>query len=515
MERNEIFFRELLRLGRSGKVYTLRSIAPLAIGALLLALFVADDPQAGIHSFVWLTVVFNLFSFVAIALLISGILHEEWQSNTLSVLFLAETSLGAVLRGILGSRVLLVLANLFACFPLLLSVMSFGGVNGEQMLQFSTLMVSLTIFYGAFALWGTCLIPRRESSLCFIFACVGLPQIIGLYAYNFVSGGLPRWTAWIPSVALSRLTEDVLPWTRFGGEPVSTGEAGNATSWSLAGDWLSLNVLFVSFAAFFLVLARGRLGARLRVPVAERVRASGRTEPSSFKPIVGNPLSWLVLKRFDPLFRIPKIVALGGAVTLSVGFEVVDSQLQNSVVRHAIGLLGLVIMGWTCLWACLVSAQMWMEERTERTLELLLATPFTRDEVILWKVDALFWALVTPTAMYSLLLPASFWQSQSLADLWVRLFLLVPALLCCFLYSYVALFVIVYLTIYFAIAANSAVQAVLSTLGLVGSVLLVNVLGFVYGINTGLFFLVLVADIALLCTFIPLFRKRIRAFELR
>ena len=129
MERNEIFFRELLRLGRSGKTYYLRSVAPLAIGALLLALFVTDDPQVGIHSFVWLTLIFNLFSFMATALLISGILHEEWQSNTLSVLFLAETSLGTVVRGILGSRVLLVLANLFACFPLLLSVMSFGAVS--------------------------------------------------------------------------------------------------------------------------------------------------------------------------------------------------------------------------------------------------------------------------------------------------------------------------------------------------------------------------------------------------
>ena len=235
MERNEIFFRELLRLGRSGKTYYLRSVAPLAIGALLLALFVTDDPQVGIHSFVWLTLIFNLFSFMATALLISGILHEEWQSNTLSVLFLAETSLGTVVRGILGSRVLLVLANLFACFPLLLSVMSFGGVNAAQMFLFASLLVSLTVFYGAFALWGTCLIRRREVSLLFIFGLVGLPQVIGLYVYNFAQGTLPKWIAWIPSVALSRLTDDVLPWTWFGDS--LTASPFNTRGWGQSGDW--------------------------------------------------------------------------------------------------------------------------------------------------------------------------------------------------------------------------------------------------------------------------------------
>ena len=87
--------------------------------------------------------------------------------------------------------------------------------------------------------------------------------------------------------------------------------------------------------------------------------------------------------------------------------------------------------------------------------------------------------------------------------------------MCCFLYSFVGLFVVVYLTIFFAISANSAVHAVMSTLSLLGGVVLVNILGFVYGLETGLFVLALVFDVVLLCTFIPLFRRRLTSFELR
>ena len=77
MPRNEIFFRELLRLGRSARIYILRGISPLVIGLLLLVSVFIGDPQGGIHSFYWLTFVFNFFAFVAMPLLISGILHEE------------------------------------------------------------------------------------------------------------------------------------------------------------------------------------------------------------------------------------------------------------------------------------------------------------------------------------------------------------------------------------------------------------------------------------------------------
>lgn len=513
MARNEILFRELLRLGRSARIYLLRGLPPLAIGLLLLAAVFLEDPQAGIHSFYWLTFVFNIFSFIAMPLLISGILHEEWQANTLSVLFLAETSLAAVLRGILGSRVVLVLANLFACFPLLISVMNFGGVTADQMVQFSTLIVSLTILYGAFAMWGTCLFRRREPSLCFTFACLGLPQIIGLYWFHFgtLATPLPKWLGWIPAVAMLRLTDGALPWSMFG-EGGSESDAADPKTllWGQAGDCLSLNLICLAAAGLFIVLARRQLDRRLVIapPVSELVREAS-SKPHEI--IVGNPIRWLVLKRFNPLFGVNKYLALTLATLLAAGVEVVDTYVPMPTMRHIAGLLGVVIMIWTFLWACLVSAQTWLEERTERTMELLLATPYTLDEVILWKVDALFWALVIPTAMYSVLMPSLLWQSQVAQPLWMRLFLLLPFTMCCFLYSYVGLFVVVYLTIFFAMKATSAVQAVLSTVGLLGGAVVLNVVS----LGSPFLVLALIVDVGILCSFVPLFRRRLRAFELR
>lgn len=516
MARNEILYRELLRLGRSARVYLLRGIAPLAIGLLLLASVFLEDPQGGIHSFYWLMFVFNVFAFVAMPLLISGILHEEWQANTLAVLFLAETSLATVLRGLLSSRVLLVLANLFACFPLLISVMNFGGVTRAQMVQFATLMVSLTMFYGAFAMWATCLFHRRETSLCFTFTCLGLPQIIGTYWFYFAVPGvaLPKVLGWVPAVAMMRLTQGELPWLWFGDAGTYASYLSEKTAlWGQAGDWLSLNLLYLVSTALFLMLARRQLDRRLVVVPApsenERPARSRRHDV-----IVGNPIRWLVLKRFSPLFGLNRYLALAVAVVLAVGVEIADTFTPLPTARHIVGLLGIVIMIWTFLWACLVSAQMWLEERTERTMELLLATPYTLDEVILWKVDALFWALVIPTAMYSVLVPSSLWQSQMAQPLWLRLFLLLPFTMCCFLYSYVGLFIVVYLTIFFAIKAATAVQAVLSTVGFLGGAVFLNLFGFMVGLES-LVVLALAVDVVVLCSFVPLFRRRLRAFELR
>ena len=516
MARNEIFFRELLRLGRSARVYVLRGLPPLAIGMLLLVSVFVEDPQGGIHSFYWLTFVFNFFAFAAMPLLVSGILHEEWQTNTLSVLFLADTSLATILRGILGSRVLLVVANLFACFPLLISVMNFGGVTVAQMVQFSTLMVSLTMLYGAFALWGTCLFRRRETSLCFTFACLGLPQIIAMYWFQFGAAGsaLPRLLGWVPAVAMMRLTHDRLPWIWSGDAWADDLPLNSRTAlWGHAGDWLSLNLLCLALTGLFILLARRELDRRL---VAARGPSELRRSPVS-KPhrvIVGNPIRWLVLRRFNPLFGLNRYVVLTGVIVLAVGVEIADTFLPLPTMRHVVGLLGLVVMLWTFLWACLVSAQLWLEERTERTMELLLATPYTLDEVILWKVDALFWALVLPTAMYSVLVPALLWQSQLAQPLWLRLFLLLPFTMCCFLYSYVGLFIVVYLTIFFAMKATSAVQAVLSAVGALGGAVFLNLFGFWLGAGP-IIILALVFDVVVLCGFVPLFRRRLRSFELR
>lgn len=147
-------------------------------------------------------------------------------------------------------------------------------------------------------------------------------------------------------------------------------------------------------------------------------------------------------------------------------------------------------------------------------MELLLATPYTLDEVILWKVDALFWALVVPTAMYSALVPALLWPSQAAQPLWLRLFLLLPFTMCCFLYSYVGLFIVVYLTIFFAIKATTAVQAVLSTVGFLGGAVFLNLFGLMVGVRS-VIVLAIVLDVVILCSFVPLFRRRLRAFELR
>ncbi len=508
MERNEVLFRELLRLGRTASFYVLRSIPPLAIGGLLLVLSSLDSgSQAGIESFEWIVVGFNIFTFAAMSLLVSGVLAEEWQSNTLSVLVLADTSVGAILRGILGSRVLVVLANLCACLPLFVAIMSFGGVGKIQMFQFSGLLVSLTVFYGAFSLLASSVVKKREMSLLLSFLIIGLPQLVSLYVVERVQA-LP-WLAWSPAVAMKRLTEHALPWTWS----MHSVEGGNR--WGASGNWLILNVGLLLCAAVFVWLARRTLvsGADLS-PGRSQLKAAKVAE---FKPIVGNPISWLVLKRFDPLLGVPKAFALSATCVLAIGFEVWDTFFMQQPARDAVALIGFVVMAWTFLWACLVSAQMWMEERTERTLELLLATPYTRDEVILWKVDALFWALIVPTAMYSLLLPAKIWSSVALGSIAMRVFLIIPFTMCCFLYSYVGLFVVVYVTIFFSIRASSAVHAVLATLGSIGGVVFLHVLAFVVGGSSaaGLIGLVVVFDVVLIAAFVPAFRSRLHRFELR
>ena len=86
--------------------------------------------------------------------------------------------------------------------------------------------------------------------------------------------------------------------------------------------------------------------------------------------------------------------------------------------------------------------------------------------------------------------------------------------MCCFLYSYVALFLVVYLTIFFAMKSTSAVQAVLSTVGVLGGAVFLNLFGFMLEVRP-IIVVALVFDVVVICSFVPLFRRRLRAFELR
>ena len=97
--------------------------------------------------------------------------------------------INAGITGFSGQGVSLQLQNALGMGNLrLLNHMNAAGSTAAQMVQFSTLMVSLTMLYGAFALWGTCLFHRRETSLCFTFACLGLPQIVAMYWFFFYFG---------------------------------------------------------------------------------------------------------------------------------------------------------------------------------------------------------------------------------------------------------------------------------------------------------------------------------------
>ena len=499
---NSVLSRELLRSGRSLRLFLLRGIVPLAIGALVVAFFLVRDPQAGIRSFAFVTFVFNLFALVAMPVLVSGVLYEEWHANTLSVLMLTETTLGEVLRGLLGSRVLLVISNLFACFPVLISLMTFGGITATQLIQFSFLMVSLCVLYGSVSLWVTCLVRGREKTLGILFTVLGAPQAVALYLVRFVDVPVDGPLSWVPSIAMYRLTLDALPWT--GGSPAARG-------WG--GHWLGLNVACLGIALVFFLLSYYRVGKALvagrdsQGPSEVGMSARGRSR----LPIRGNPLSWLVLKRFHPLFGLPSTLALATGVILVLGAELLGVYLQSykETPRLICGFLGVAVMGWTFLWACLVAAQTWMEERTQRTLELILATPFTLEEIILWKVDALFWALVTPTVLYSFLLSAFVPVGGNPV---LRLVVLVPATICSFLYSYVGLLVVVYVTIFFAIRAANTVQAVLLTFGSLGGVLAINAVALRLG-APGAFLFVFLLDGVVVFGFLPAFRRRLRSFE--
>jgi hypothetical protein len=78
----------------------------------------------------------------------------------------------------------------------------------------------------------------------------------------------------------------------------------------------------------------------------------------------------------------------------------------------------------------------------------------------------------------------------------------------------VGLFIVVYLTIFFALKATSAVQAVLSAVGTLGGAVFLNLFGFWLGAGP-IVVLALLFDVVVLCGFVPLFRRRLRAFELR
>jgi len=528
---NSILVRELLRAGRSLRVYLLRGLVPLGLASLMLAFFLSRDPQAGIHSFQWITIFFNVVALVAMPMLVSGVLHEEWQGNTLSVLILSETSLGSILRGLLASRVILTLGNLLAAFPVLISLMVFGGVTAEQLLQFALLMLSLTLFYGAFALLGTCLIRNREKALGFTLFSLGLPQ--GFAAF-FVSSGVlaPKGVvSWIPSVALSQLTRQPLAWTPFSRpsfDPLAAAtEVGAATSFPGVGgvDWVSLNMTYLFLALVLFGLSCWRVGRNLeqgatggaatggvgRGRGGKRRSSRATAESAAHRPIRGNPLSWLVLKRFDPLLGLNHKLAVALAAAVTIGVSIVDEVSSIPLVRASCGFVGLVVMAWTFFWACFVSAQTWVEERAQRTLELILATPYTLDEIILWKVDALFWALVSPTIVYSLLV---YNLIPSGVGLGAQIILLIPITIVSFLYSYVALLVIVYLTIFFAIRSVNTVQAVLLALGSLSGLGLLHFFVILLAGSSGILALLLL-DAVLFVAFLPAFRKRIRAFEPR
>lgn len=370
-----IIERELRVASRKRLTYNLRLIAA-ATAALLcgwMAMMqgrVTVGSQVGIELFRGMTFAVLSLCMLPGLFLTSACLSEEKREGTLGLLFLTDLSGWEVMTGKLMANGWNALYGLLSLVPVFAIPFLIGGIGWQPMVALSGAALSTLLLSLSLGILASTLARNERESMVFT-----------LFLLLLVIGGLPIAGEWLQRFG---------PWLGL----LEMGSPWQLARWIRGGDWweLSLNlagivgisILAVGFAGF--LLARlWRWEARLSASgglvwrwdgfrIQRNENHSGNSNRRCFRE---NPIDWLGSR--DTAQRVYVWIVLG---TLGIVW-VWGYTLMGSFWLHPEMLMYYALLTFLTLklWVAIESCRRWQEERRMGSLELLLTTPLTAQQV--------------------------------------------------------------------------------------------------------------------------------------
>ena len=422
--------RELIELSNRRRTYIVRFFGAIVLLTIVVLRFYetmntltaaqmyvppgmrAPNRYLGSGGQVFFAVVPMLFYCVQLLMpaLICGAITIEKERNTLGTLFVTRLSPMTIVLEKLASRLVPMLTFLLLSFPLLAFVYSLGGVDTVVLLSSLWLLLCECVFIASIGLLCSSWFATTASA----FICSYIITLLLVIASNLL-----RLGASIPFLTPFSVWQ--LAFTPSGGGYYQSGwfvdwlqQASSGTGAAAGGSvWLRLFAIVLSSApsmfaaAFFLLLARVFLirrafvsssSALLRVfkrvdtfftalndrTTGGRVLINDHESLPLFDPVAWRERAKKSLGKARYLFRI-LVVLEGPVLFICVGTAAFSGSRDFS------GLHGLLMLMWgvAAMILAMKSATMISSERTRETLEALLSTPMTAQEIVQQKIDGL------------------------------------------------------------------------------------------------------------------------------
>ncbi len=389
-----LFRRELTALPRSRGFYWRRLGVAGAAGALVLGAFVyarmADIRGAGLPVFYTLTLLLTAFVYVLAPYAGSASLAEERRHQLVGLLMLSDLSSAHIVLGKLLASLGRTMLVMLAVLPLFLLCISLGGVSAQQIVIAHLLLLASILFGNSLGLLiasRTSDEPRVVSLLIggTLFLHVALPLGVFVLADHLGRDAFALTALFSPLLAMIQVSS------------AADLAAPLHTCAVLLGG--SLVLLVMAIAILPRQLLRQGEQPRLRRSFHLRprhFRLLGRGfDPRQFFP---NPLTW---REYDYvhggtatawlrffLVVVLTVVGTAAATFLRGTFDVTDTILMSMLlIGHISGFVALLVF-------TVGAARMFNRERSDGTIEPLLCTPLSDEDIIGAKIQALYLTLL-------------------------------------------------------------------------------------------------------------------------
>lgn len=366
--------RELITRPRRRLFYTKR--VAYVIGVILfLLIFAAMTPGGstlGLSIFMALSYTSLGAMYILPLFIASSMVMQERKDRTLGLLFMTDLTGTTIVSGKFLTASFSALIIISSVLPLFILTTVLGGVQAEQVLKAFGILLG-TAYLATSAGLFTGIAAKSEQSVTWIILVIGFLLFIVIPAGVAISLGVdsPAFTAVTPWHAMTLLR---------------TG---------IQMDFIHLNPIYCCLAGTpFLVASYILLPKRVFTHGTQATRVQGRVGH-----LKGNPVFWrefyFSLKSTpanllrDTLAITIILASVVAGVIAADHFKLLTLTAAEKVDTSALAFAGICMIRFTLggLWNCCGT---FVDERTDRTLDVLLTTPITEKQIALGKFKAVF-----------------------------------------------------------------------------------------------------------------------------
>jgi ABC-type transport system involved in multi-copper enzyme maturation permease subunit len=381
-----IVLREFSVAARRKRTFVIRGafaglLALVTLVFLLMQALPFRSNAAGYYFLITLSWQVFALLFILLPALTCGCITDEKKDGTLGLLFLTNLNSGDVVLGKFVSRAMDGLLLFLSALPFLFVPVLMGGVGLDQALATTLAVLSLLVLASAVGVFCSTVASGTVQAVVFAYA--------GLLAYTIVTALLPQVNAVLRLVGKAHWTVAWLDLLQAA-SPVSglvqpnTGDALVSLCWSGA-----FAVVLLGFSIWILPrtlhreASRGRWWRNRTRQNAAGTSRDGRTRSRGL--LERNPILWLHFGRGGRwVWQLVVVTVL--IVGIAWGYALVPGGMGRGIFQFSVAGVGWLLAFFIKILILFFLARSLAVEKEEGSLELLLSTPLSNQQIVRGKI---------------------------------------------------------------------------------------------------------------------------------